>query len=101
MPFTKNQENKYTMFKTVDALLDNNATIVASVPMLGLKQTALKTRITDIGTKGEEKDTLLAGKAQDKYDAEDALIKATLRVAGPMLAYGIDNNLNDVIEIAH
>ncbi len=101
MALTKNQENKITMFKAVDSLLDNNAPIVALIPALGTKHTELKTRISGISTKSQEKGEALLGKATDKYDAENRLVTATLKVAGPLFAYGADTSNNEIMEAAH
>lgn len=101
MPLTDNQENKLNMIEDVDALLDTNPTKVALVAMLGSKHLELKIKKTDIKTKAQEKDTVTAGKAQDKYDAENVLIKGVMSIAGPLIAFGSDNGLNDVVELAH
>lgn len=98
---TERQENKFTMMQTVDTLLDENAVIVGTIPMFMTKAAALKTNIADVHAKDQERGEALVGKAQDKYDAERALIEATIAVAGPMFAYGSDNGLNDVMETAH
>ncbi len=51
----KTQENKYTMMKAVEALLDERPTIVSSVAELQQHHNSLKTLCTQISAKEEEK----------------------------------------------
>jgi hypothetical protein len=81
-------------------LLDSNGPIVGTIPVFVTKASDLKLHIDNVHGKDLERQGALTGKAQDKYDAEDKLIAATILVAGPMFTYGSDNNLNDVMEAA-
>jgi hypothetical protein len=95
---TKRQENKKTMYQNVDTLLDTNAAKIAGIVALVTKAATLKTKISGITAKDQERSQALSGKAQDKYDAEEKLIAQTLFVSGGLYSYGVDHNDNNAKE---
>jgi len=93
------QENKLTSMQAVDQVLSENAAIVGTIPNMIITAAKLHPKIAEIISKDAERKIIKAGKAEDKYEAFDALVDISLKVATALYLYGKDDNINDAVEV--
>lgn len=96
---TKVQENKLTMYEGVETVFTENESIVMTLPSLVAKRIEFKGIIQSIKLKGGEKRDAIKGRAQTKYEAEDALVDAIIEIASPLYSYSRKIKNNEVMEI--
>lgn len=92
-------ENKYTMYKAVETLLDNNAVKTATIPALTTAITNFKNFIVQISDMEQARSTSTSGKAADKKQKEDALISEAVPVAAALKALGSATNNTELAVI--
>lgn len=92
---TDQQRAVYNMFTVVDAVLDANATQVATIAALGTAQTTLKANIAAISNTSEQQKTVTSGVTPDKNATRETLRTTTVINAGILYAYAV--SVNDLI----
>ena len=86
-------ENKLTMYKAVETLLDNNSAKTTPIAALTTSITTFKGLIADIEASEAERLTTTAGKTATKREAETALIDEAVTIAAAIKALGsVTNN---------
>ena len=84
---TGKQENKYSMFLAVQTVCNANSGIWSGVPAFVTAFGEFEAGITNIHTTRLEQEKDLKGIAEDKLVKEGEMIKHTLGLIGPMVAY--------------
>ncbi|MCL5268385.1 MAG: hypothetical protein M1469_09820 [Bacteroidetes bacterium] len=77
----KGQENRATMYTSVDTLLEMNIEKTGEIPAFEQSITAFRGHSTDLKNKSLEFGKATAGKSETKWNAEDDLIGSLLPVA--------------------
>ncbi|MCL5266792.1 MAG: hypothetical protein M1469_01655 [Bacteroidetes bacterium] len=80
----KGQEDRATMHKAVDTLLDANADKTAEIPAFEITKTNFKADVAELNGELLVYGNVAAGKTQVKWDAEDSLIFALLPIASAL-----------------
>lgn len=88
---TNRQENKVGMYQGVTTTLDEHADAPGIVPAIPAANGDLKVKIGEILKKDREKGTVTSGKTVAKNQAGNKLIEQTMKVAGPLSAWGYTN----------
>ena len=89
---TDRQENKFTMYEAVTALLDANTAKTSSMTAFATTLTSFKDIITLISDKNIQKNTATAGKTALKNQQQQELIESALPIAGALYALGSATN---------
>ena len=92
------QENKLTMYRAVETLLDNNAAKTGPIAALSTAITNFKNLIGEIETAEQEKQTATTGKTASKGEAEAVLISEAVTIAAGLKALGSVTNNKELIE---
>lgn len=85
-------ENKFTMYKAVVKLFDDNAAKIAAITALTPVINSLKDKIEAIGEMDNTARTSTSGNADSKSGDEAALISEALTIASALFAYGASTN---------
>jgi hypothetical protein len=93
------QENKLTMYRAVETLLDNNAAKTGPITALATAITNFKNLIGEIDTAEQEKQTATTGKTASKGEAEAILISEAVTIAAALKALGSVANDKELIEV--
>ena len=91
-----NQENKLDMFRAVVALLTVSSPLIATVAALVTKFGLLKGKMDKISVLAATQALPAAGAVVGKKEALDAMVLATLDVAGSVLSYATPNGLPEL-----
>ena len=91
-------ENKLTMYKAVETLMDNNAAKTGPITALATSITNFKNLIGEIETAEQEKQTATTGKTASKGEAEAILISEAVTIAAGMKALGSVTNDKELLE---
>ena len=91
-------ENKLTMYKAVETLLDNNAAKTGPITALATAITNFKNMITEIETAETEKQTATTGKTASKGEAEAVLISEAVTIAAGLKALGSVTSSEELME---
>ena len=81
-------ENKLTMYRSVETLLDNNAAKTGTIPALSTSITNFKNVLTEIDNAEQERISATPGKTATKTEAENILISEAVTVAAAIKAMG-------------
>ncbi len=95
------EENKFTMFRTVNGHLVNNPTVVDSIPVFRLSADLFEAKLMAIADKNGEYLSLTAGKTILKDEAEDALVGTLLGLASTLSLFAEINGKRDLQEIVN
>ena len=90
---TGNQENRYSMCLVVQEVCNTNNAIWMGIPAFVTAFGDFETGISNINTTRLEQEKDLKGIAEDKSVKEDEMIRQTLGLIGPIVAYA--NVIND------
>ena len=93
------QENKLTMYRAVETLLDNNAAKTGPITALATAITNFKNLIGEIDTAEQEKQTATTGKTASKGEAEAILISEAVTIAAGLKALGSVSNDKELLEM--
>ena len=91
-------ENKLTMYKAVETLMDNNAAKTGPIAALATAITNFKNLIGEIETAEQEKQTATTGKTASKGEAEAVLISEAVTIAAALKALGSVTNDKELLE---
>ena len=83
----KNQENRFTMIKTVRTFLEQNQDIVTNISELANVQAQLKGIYDNLKAKDKEKKNSFEGKALVKLASKERVIKSSLAVSAALFAF--------------
>ena len=98
---TDKQENKLSMAKAVQLVLQNNSTIVSTIVAFATAATDLDNAIDTIDGIVQLQVKQITGKAIDKGSAEQTAIAAALELVGPTKSYARfinDNTLYETVD---
>lgn len=98
LSMTDKQENKLSMTKAVQLVLQNHAPIVSAVPAYVIASTDFDNEIDSIAGIVQVQVTQTKGKAMDKAAAENIAINAAMELIGPTKSYAMANNDNTLYE---
>lgn len=93
---TKSEENKFSTYRVVLSVLDENQTAVATLPALSSAVTNFKTLVSDISVRDTEYTTSISGKTRAKNLVEDELIDILIPLAESLNAYASRNKIEDL-----
>ncbi len=93
---TKHEENVFSMYNAVDALLKSNTSKTESVPALKLSAENFSVKLSEIQDKDSEFKDVTAGKTITKRNGEDEMIDAILPVSAAVSVYAKINNMEDL-----
>lgn len=85
---TKPQENKLSMFKDLESVLDRNKIIIDKIPQLSDSTVNFKNIISQIGVKAVMKNTVLKGSVITKTNKRIELESAIVENASALYAFG-------------
>ena len=91
-------ENKLTMYRAVETLMDNNAAKTGPIAALATAITNFKNLIGEIETAEQEKQTATTGKTASKGEAEALLISEAVTIAAALKALGSVTNDKELLE---
>ena len=91
-------ENKFTMYRAVETLMDNNAAKTGPIAALATAITNFKNLIGEIETAEQEKQTATTGKTASKGEAEAVLISEAVTIAAALKALGSVLNDKELLE---
>jgi len=91
-------ENKLTMYRAVETLMDNNAAKTGPITALATAITNFKNLIGEIDTAEMEKQTATTGKTANKGEAEAVLIAEAVTIAAALKALGSVLNDKELLE---
>ena len=91
-------ENKLTMYRAVETLMDNNAAKTGPITALSTAITNFKNLIGEIETAEQEKQTATTGKTASKGEAEAILISEAVTIAAALKALGSVTNDKELLE---
>jgi len=86
----KTQENKFTMYVTVDTFLNENQSIVSGIPELNESYNKFKMMNAAIKGKDDEKKNVMKGKAVSKLRARNNVISASRKISAGLFAYAFN-----------
>ena len=101
LKLTKKQENKISMFKDLETVLDNNVSIIDRIPQLKDSTDKFKNLITDISNKAVIKNTVLKGSVITKTNKRIELETAILESASALSAFGSKTENEIIKAISH
>ena len=94
----KNQENKYNMYVSTLAALDEHSTEIASIGALADSIAQFRSTVNEIADADQAQATPITGVSSDKREARDVLIDLVLEVAGAVQAYASTNQNRTLFE---
>ncbi|MEP6820867.1 MAG: hypothetical protein ABI946_00795 [Chthoniobacterales bacterium] len=86
------QENKLSMYRTVQTVLKNNTAEVATIVALDLQVTNLNSSIALIDSLAQAQASETSGVTIDKANVSDEMVDMTMRVAGALKAFASVGN---------
>lgn len=95
---TKTEENKLSAYRAVISVLDENQSIVTTLPALSSAVTNFKALVTDISLRDTEFTTSVSGKTKAKNLVEDELLDLLTPLADTLNAYASRNKIEDLKE---
>lgn len=84
----KREENKYSMYKGVEKVLDENASVITPMTAFNDSVKSFKSILQQISDKDNQYRTVSKGATATKDNAEDDLIEIILKVASSAYVYG-------------
>ncbi|MEP6685555.1 MAG: hypothetical protein ABJB22_02155 [Verrucomicrobiota bacterium] len=96
------QENKLSMYRTVQTVLNNNQAEFSDVAALGTQQTAFSDSIGMIDSLGQAQQSDTSGVTIDKANFSQQMMDKALQVAGGLMAFasvGKDTSLQKKAEV--
>lgn len=95
---TAEQENKLSMAKATQKVLNDNSSIVSTVPAFVTAATDLDNEIDTIDGIVQVQVKKVTGKATDKEGSAENAVNLALELIGPARSYASDQNNNDLYE---
>lgn len=92
-------ENRLTMFRAVETLLDNNTAKTAGMTVFATRLAEFKDVITQIVDKEENRTNATAGMTADKKAKRDDMVEDAAVLAAKLKALGSDTNDDRLIQI--
>jgi hypothetical protein len=89
---TRPEENKFSTCRTVLAVLDENQSLVATIPALAAAVSMFRVFLTDIPIRNMESKTSVSGKTKAKNIVKGQLIEMTIPLANSVKAFASRNN---------
>ncbi|MCX6170715.1 MAG: hypothetical protein NTX65_15345 [Ignavibacteriales bacterium] len=93
---TKTEENKFSSYRAVISVLDENQSIVTTLPALSSAVTNFKTLVSDISVRDTEYTASVSGKTNAKNLVEDELLDLLTPLADTLNAYASRNKIEDL-----
>jgi hypothetical protein len=94
------QSNKLVMYDSIARYLRENSATVNTIPKFTQALTKFEAAIEAIRTKEDERQVSTKGKTEAKYNAEEDLINAILKIASGLFPYAINTNNTELRELA-
>lgn len=94
---TDPQENKLSMYRVVEKLLDDNSIIWNGTPAFVTTKNAFSSKIAAISTASQQQQTINTGIATDKKLLKISLINIAAPVAAAVIAYASQTNNNELL----
>ncbi len=95
---TKTEENKFSSYRAVISVLDENQSVVTTLPALNNAVTSFKTIVSDISVRDTEYTTSVAGKTKAKNLVEDELLDLLIPSADTVYAFASRNKNEELKE---
>jgi len=95
---TKTEENKFSAYRAVISVLDENQSVVTSLPALSSAVTNFKALVADISVRDTEYRTSISGKTKAKNLVEDELLDLLIPLADSLNAYASRNKIEELKE---
>mgnify|MGYP001031277974 CR=1 FL=1 len=92
-------ENKYTMYRAVETLLDDNAAKTASIPIFATRLTEFKDVLLQIVDKEDNRNTATLGMTADKRAKRSAMIEDAAVLAAKIRTLGFDTKDERLIQM--
>ena len=92
------QENKNSMYRVAEKLLDDNSIIWNGTPAFVTTKGAFSAKITAISTASQQQQAIITGIATDKKVLKTSLIDITAPVAAAVIAYASQTNNNELLD---
>lgn len=92
-------ENKFTMYRAVETLLDNNTAKTAVIPIFATRLTEFKDVIAAILEKEELRTNAAKGTTDDKRAKRDDMIEDAAVLAAKLKTLGFDTNNERLVQI--
>lgn len=92
-------ENKFTMYRAVETLLDDNTAKTAAIPIFATRLTEFKDVLVQIVDKEDSRTTATMGMTADKKEKRNAMIEDAAVLAAKMRTLGFDTNDDRLIEM--
>lgn len=96
----KREENKYTMYKAVEKILDENISIVNTIPALLQAVNKFKTALNDLSDKDNDYLNITKGSADKKKSNEVQLIDRLINISGALYVYARSVKNEELISIS-
>jgi len=93
---TKNEENKFSMYRAVYSVLNENQTEVATIPALESAKTNFNTLMTSINEKDNAYKTSTAGKTDAKKNVKETLLDVLVPCTNSLFAYASKAKIADL-----
>jgi hypothetical protein len=92
-------ENRFTMFRTVETLLDNNTVKTASITVFATRFGEFKDALAAILEKEESRNTATAGMTADKKAKRNDMVEDAAVLAAKLKTLGSDTNDERLVQI--
>ncbi len=93
---TKAEENKFSAYRVVISVLDENQSVVSTLPALISAVTNFKSLVSDISVRDMEFTTSTKGKTKAKNLVEDELLNVVIPLADSLYAYASRNKIEEI-----
>ena len=93
---TKSEENKFSTYRVVLSVLNENQTVVATLPALSTAVTNFKAHVSNISVRDTEYTASTSGKTRAKNLIEDELLDNLIPLADSLNAYSSRNKIEDL-----
>jgi len=93
---TKIEENKFSMYRAVNSVLNENQLTVATMPALDNAKTSFATLIASINEKDNTFKTTAAGKTDVKKSVKEDLLNVLVPCTNALFAYASKANIADL-----
>lgn len=91
------QENKMSMYRVVEKLLDDNNIIWNGTPAFVTTKTAFSSKLTAISTASQQQQAIITGISTDKNILKTSLVDIATPVAAAVIAYASQTNNNELL----
>lgn len=97
---TKQQENKFSTFEEIEAVLNTNSQFINTIPEFVISKTEFSAIVDSLRNKAIKKNTASVGMTTDKSLKRNALESITKELAAVLYIYGKKNNSSVIKSIA-